>query len=956
MRPLVFAALALTIAESALAAAPENLAPKATIAADSEYDRRYVAQLVADGVIPKPMGKNDLGRCWVVQGKTHGKRARITFTWPEPVTVAEIVYWGRTGWHWGENFRDYGVYLDGAEKPAAKGRLRAGHGGQRITLEQPARAKTLAIQFTSSYGGPNPGASEIQVFPAPVPEKRLGKFIKPNPYDPQAPPPPQLEESKELARRLKAGELGFTKLVLAQRHHIRCSHVYTYHCEGQRNGGGLVVYDVTDGSLKTLVDSTEGQISSLDLSYDGKTIVFSWRRKGSPYYQVYTIGTDGTGLRQITKGDCYNYDAAWLPDGRIVFLSTRVTQAAYCFFTPVGILYTMNADGSEQRKISANYLNDFTPAVLNDGRIIYGRWEYVDRPAIPIQSLWTLNPDGTMLQGFYGNRVLDPATFIEPQAIPGSRAVLCTLTGHNGSCRGAIGIIDPTSGNNAQPSIRNLTSDVRLRGVEHSSNGPRGPYQTPFPVDDRYFLVSYDGTLLLRDYERTEQCVVLAARGTGFFNPRPLRPRPRPPVRQSALPEEEPGPWAAVYVQDVYKGLEPHVKRGEVKQIAVVQEIRRSLISSPGIYKPVFGFQRILVSCGATYVPKKLWGWADVAEDGSAYFKVPAEQPVYFMATDAEGRAVQRMRSFTHLMPGETQGCIGCHESRSTGPQPSFPVPAVARQPQELEPPPWGVKGFDYASIVQPVLDEHCIQCHNPRDAPKGIDLTGDRTEFFNVSYEHLARRDQGREGSPYVSWIPTYNGHEWNIREITPKHWGSPASKLADLVLTGHPDEDGERRVRLGEDARRRILTWIDLNVPYYGTADTAHPDLPACRRLTPPRLRKVMDDVYARRCASCHDPKGGPRIAATWRPVGRRDRLGEVGLRVENPHLNPFLLAPLARDAGGTGRCGKTVFASKDDPDYRAVLATFQPVHELIEQTPRMDMPGAKPASCCLAARGQH
>jgi hypothetical protein len=356
----------------------------------------------------------------------------------------------------------------------------------------------------------------------------------------------------------------------------------------------------------------------------------------------------------------------------------------------VGILYTMNADGSNERKISWNYLNDFTPAVLNDGRVIYGRWEYVDRPAIPIQSLWTINPDGTMLQGFYGNRVLDPATFIEPQAIPGSRAVLCTLTGHNGSCRGAIGIIDPTSGNNSQPSIRNLTPDVRLRGVEHSSNGPRGPYQTPFPVDDRYFLVSYDGTLLVRDYERTEQCIVLAARGTGFFNPRPLRPRPRPPVRQTTLPEESKGAWAAVYIQDVYKGLEPQVKRGEVKRIAVVQEIRRSLISSPGIYKPVFGFQRVLVSCGATYVPKKLWGWADVAADGSAYFKVPAEQPIYFMALDAQGRAVQRMRSFTHLMPGETQGCIGCHEPRSTGPQHSFPVPAVARQPQELEPPEWG--------------------------------------------------------------------------------------------------------------------------------------------------------------------------------------------------------------------------------------------------------------------------
>ncbi|NQT53972.1 PD40 domain-containing protein, partial [bacterium] len=638
-----------------LGAAPVNLAPKATITADSEYNQQYLARLVADGVVPKPIARDDIGRAWVVKGTTHGNRARITFEWKEPVLVAEVIYFGRSGWHWGENFRDYTVHIDGAKEPAVKGSLKAGHGGQRITLKPPTRLRKLALQFLSSYGGPNPGASEIQVYSQPLPDKALGKFLKPNPYDPSAPViEVSIKESAELARRLKAGELGFTKLLLAQRHHIRCTHVYTYHCEGQRDGGGLVVYDVTDGSMQQLVDAKDGQISSCDLSYDGQTVVFNWRRKGSPFYQVYTIGVDGSGLKQITQGNHFNYDAAWMPDDRIVFLSTRITQAAYCFFTPVGILYTMNADGSDQCRISANYLNDFTPAVLNDGRIIYGRWEYVDRPAIPIQSLWTINPDGTMHQGFFGNRVLDPATFIEPQPIPGSSAVLCTLTGHNGSCRGAIGIIDPTFGNNAQEAIRNLTPDVPLRGVQHSSNGPRGPYQTPFPIDDRYFLVSYDGTLLLRDYDGEEQTVVLQARATGFFNPRPVRPRSRPAVRQSALPTHPDGQWATLYVQDIYNGLEPHVRRGEIKQIAVVQEIRRSLISSPGIHKPVFGFQRVLVSCGATYVPKKLWGYADVSPDGSACFKVPARQPIYFMALDAQGRALQRMRSFTHLMPGES--------------------------------------------------------------------------------------------------------------------------------------------------------------------------------------------------------------------------------------------------------------------------------------------------------------
>ena len=437
---------------------------------------------------------------------------------------------------------------------------------------------------------------------------------------------------------------------------------------------------------------------------------------------------------------------------------------------------------------------------------------------------------------------------------------------------------------------------------------------------------------------------MLGARGTGYYNPRPLRPRPAPPIRETTLPAENPGPWATVYVQDVYRGLEPDVKRGEIKQIAVVQEIRRSLITSPGIHRPAFDFQRVLISCGATYVPKKVWGYADVAPDGSAYFKVPAMQPIYFMVLDSQGRALQRMRSFTHLMPGETQGCIGCHEPRSEGPRHSFPLPALVRDPQELEPPEWGLKGFDYASIVQPVLDKHCIKCHNPHDPPKGVDLSGDRTDFFNVSYEHLARKNQGRTGSPYVSWIPSYNGHEWNIQEITPRKWGSPASKLADMILANHPDKDGKPRVGLDEDGRRRILAWIDLNVPYYGTADTAHPDLPACRQMTPAGLRAKMDDVYGRRCNACHTQKK-IRILTPW----RGHSWAQTGIRVENPHLNAFLLAPLAKAAGGTERCGKPVFASRDDPDYQAVLKTFTPIHELMKQTPRMDMPGAKPAACC-------
>jgi hypothetical protein len=258
------------------------------------------------------------------------------------------------------------------------------------------------------------------------------------------------------------------------------------------------------------------------------------------------------------------------------------------------------------------------------------------------------------------------------------------------------------------------------------------------------------------------------------------------------------------------------------------------------------------------------------------------------------------------------------------------------------------VRGFDYISIVQPVWDKHCVECHKPLDAPKQIDLTGDRTDVFNVSYHALADVGQGRTGSPYVNWIPTYNGHERNILEITPKFWGSHTSKLADLLLAGHPDEDGKPRVKLSDSELRRVFTWIDLNVPYYGTADTAHPSRNACRQIFPPALTDTMQEVYDRRCATCHGEKHAR--AALWHP-GRTQ--GRQRVRIENPHLNAFLLAPLAKSAGGTETCGKAVFASKQDPDYRAVLETFTVSTAILKETPRMDMPGARPAACCTEMR---
>jgi hypothetical protein len=291
------------------------------------------------------------------------------------------------------------------------------------------------------------------------------------------------------------------------------------------------------------------------------------------------------------------------------------------------------------------------------------------------------------------------------------------------------------------------------------------------------------------------------------------------------------------------------------------------------------------------------------------------------------------MRTFTHLMPGETQGCVGCHEPRQ---QVVAAAHAAPHLPDSLRAPDWGAGvGFDYARVVQPVFDAHCVKCHSGPTPTAKVDLCGDATDFFNVSYEVLARgRKRAGEAewdSPYVNWIPTYNGMEQNILEVTPKAWGSPRSRLAEILLGGHPDTIGAPRLKLESREIRRVLAWIDLNVPYYGTSETTHPETVGCRRLYPATLDATLVDVARRRCQECHI--GGKIPRPFW-------------TRIVNPELNSFLLAPLAKNAGGSGACGRAVFASSADPDYQAILRAFDPVLADLRARPRTDMAGAKPA----------
>jgi hypothetical protein len=958
---------------------PVNLAPQAKVSASSAFNDAYRPEMAISGVVPSEFQQD---QDWAVKATQKGW---FKLSWDKPVEAAQIIYYARMTSPLLECFKDYEVYLNDGEKPVVTGTFQHRRGAQMIELPKQ-KVASIRIEFLSSHpDSPNPGAAEVAVYDRPVSAKLLAEM--------QIPPEEKTPEAKALRREMLDGKLGFRDILVVKRKPLNISHVYVYHVEGFRPGGGLHVVTPTEDGMeeKCIFDAGDGMITTADLSYDGKEVVFALRRGGhvgsnpvahiediSRYedeeanYQVFRVNIDGTGLEQLTHGTYNNLDPCWLPDGGIAFISDRKPAYAYCYVVTSPVLYRMERDGSKQKRLSANYLMDFTPSALDDGRIIYTRWEYVDRPACPIQSLWAINPDGTGLTGFYGNRVISPGTFMDAQPVPGTGQILATATNHNGSCRGGIVAIDPSKGSNAPEAVRNLTPEIDIY-AHRLGGGPwgngmldcriGGTYEKPFPIGEDRFLVSKGGTIQLRDFDANATSLIFPDREMGYYCPVPIRETKRPPVVAGSImdhtvdmPEDGSvsGAWATVFMQDVYNGLEPHVKRGEIKQIAVVQEIEKSThtpqnnnrLDAPGMRNiAVFGFQFPLVSCGATYAPKKLWGFADVNEDGSAAFQVPSEVPIYFLALDGEGRALQRMRSFTHMMPGEVQGCVGCHADRNSVTAHRGTQLGMRGTVQKLREPAWGVKGFSYQEVVQGVFDRNCIECHNEREQLGNVDLTGDMTDFFNVSYDILCRTgtqaennwiqhgspsgpeyDSVRGMSPYTEWIWTINGAGHNVLEIAPRRWGSPASLLAEIIRTGHPDEEGKPRVNVPDEDRRRVYLWLDLNVPYYGTSSSNHKAQLGSRRMMPLDLDATLNEVAARRCNGCHKD-GVPRKFYT---------------RVMKPEHNNFLLAPLAEAAGGTQKCGQPVFQSTGDPDYQKILKTFEPVHELLKQRPRADMAG--------------
>jgi len=519
--------------------------------------------------------------------------------------------------------------------------------------------------------------------------------------------------------------LFFTKRVPASYSHMSDQ----YYGWWSRPGGGLFILEDFRSDKPRIRDITppfpEGSFLRPDLSYDGKRVLFAWCRyyphvsrirnkvdkKAVPedaFYHIFEMDLATGKVRQLTRGRYDDFDARYLPDGRIVFLSTRRGQFLQCgrasaqatlenpFLPnsyvrcgggnsrPVAIytLHVMNPDGSGMRTISPFENFEWTPSVAHDGRIIYARWDYVDRHNMPFMSLWAVHPDGSFPNLVYGNFTRSPHCIFEARAIPGSRRLMFTASGHHAITAGSICLLDPAVGTDFEPPLTRLTPEVCFPEIE---GWPSTYYAHPWPLSERYYLVSWSPVGIRRQGQlNTTNCLgIYLADAFGNLEllyrdpkissayPMPLRPRPRPHTLPELEREDETDEGRFLLL-DVYQGLRG-IPRGAVKRLRIVAVPAKT---QPQMNHPNLGATR-------DDPGKLVLGSVPVEPDGSAYFSVPAGVIVFFQALDAEGMAVQTMRTVTTAQAGVTTSCVGCHEPRSM----AAPNRLVAALGRPLRPP-----------------------------------------------------------------------------------------------------------------------------------------------------------------------------------------------------------------------------------------------------------------------------
>jgi hypothetical protein len=703
-----------------------------------------------------------------------------------------------------------------------------------------------------------------------------------------------------IADNSAVNDLGFDEIIFVKRKPYSSDHYYTDINNGTSSDrfgadNGVYIYNVRTQQERAVVTAArlpggKGFIGKISLSFDARKVVFDFRQDTGSGFRIWEVNVDGSGLRQVLfppkdeaakvarwgkKWHTDDIHPCYLPDGKIIFSSTRCEHTILCggsaaLVAPV--LHRMDADGGNVEQLTKSPCSEFCPVVLDDGRVMYHRWEYIDKGARVCKTIWSMNPDGTMPQELYGVSDDTTTVYMYPQAIPGnSHRLVCVGTCHcpQGGCLGAIMLIDLRRGARRRGpdpdesdyvrwdnryAVTNITPHVFVeRRTEpgwhflgkdgkyvHNREGRSGHlYTHPYPVSENMFLVSYkaNGSDHYKNVADAYSLYLIDTEGNHYFvhkddelscwHPTPLLARKVPPRIYSVRhPQYAANNEALCIVADIYEGMDG-IEQGEVKWLRINEAIPR--------YWDTGRRWRSATSSSAWKAalwPRVQWGVVPVEKDGSAYFTVPANRNIFFQALDENFTEVQRERTYVNYRPGEVRSCVGCHgrSNRTVRARSNQTTIATTRPPSTPQPQPCdlvenGGNGraqqvIHYSTDIQPIFNAKCVSCHGNADPAGGLKLTGDVTVYYNTSYEELAQKQLA---GPIVSEFTTFRRGDqgnYNGATLAPKSLGSHRSTLIDMLTDpAHPKNAEDDHSGMLTETELMILSrWVDSNYQFYG------------------------------------------------------------------------------------------------------------------------------------------
>ena len=544
-------------------------------------------------------------------------------------------------------------------------------------------------------------------------------------------------------------------------------------------------------------------IADLKLHWDGDRAMFTQTMSDNRWnvFEVKLNNADCKKLIDNPEPDLEFYDGTYLPDGRIIANSNIGYQGVPCVngSDPVGNMVLYTPQSKNLRRLTFDQDANWNPVIMNNGRVMYTRWEYTDLTHYYTRIVMNMNPDGTEQKALYGSGSMFPNSTFDVQPLPGyASAFVGIISGHHGVARsGRLILFDPAKARKGVAGMlqeiphrnRPIVEEVKDRLVD----GVWPQFIKPSPLNDTYFLVAAKldkndlwGIYLVDKFDNVT--CLHKMEGEGYISPIAVRKTVTPPAIPDRVKLDD--KQATVFIQDIYEGEGlKGIPRGTVKSLRL-HAYEYAYVQTQSDHN-WHGIQ-------SGWDIKRMLGTVPVEEDGSVIFKIPANTPVSIQPLDKDGVAVQWMRSRLTGQPGEIVSCVGCHEDQN---QIVIPKRVIASQkaPHALTPPEGGTRSFTFDLEVQPILDRACIACHNGEG--KAFDLRGGKKDGrgYGTSYLNL---------HPYVH----RQGGEGDMVVLYPYEYHPNTSELVRLLKKGHYN------VQLTDAEWRKIYNWIDYNAPDKG------------------------------------------------------------------------------------------------------------------------------------------